>query len=178
MSAAVPGRTLVRATLAATALFAVAATAAAVVPSTLGTPVAVLDLLLFVAGLAAFVAALVRAAVRSRREELSVSGLFLLTASAPVAVRRALLGALGVQTVVAVATAAARPFTPLAFGVLVPTLGLGACGLWAARHGTFPPRQHGGRRPVAASGPAPTTAERGPAAGSHGPETSSRSPGS
>jgi hypothetical protein len=166
-----------RATLGATALFALAATAAAVAPSTLGTPVAVLDLILFVAGLAAFAAALVRAAARSRREELSVAGLFLLTGSAPVAVRRAMLGALAVQTVVAIATAAARPFTPLAFGVLVPTLGLGACGLWAARHGTFPPRRHGAQRPAPAPAPARPAAVPDPAAGSNGPEAPTRSPG-
>ena len=66
---------------------------------------------------------------RSRREELSVAGLFLLSGSAPSDVRRLLLGALAVQTAVALATASVRPFTPLAFGVLVPTFGLGLCGL-------------------------------------------------
>jgi hypothetical protein len=47
---------------------------------------------------------------------------------------------LAAQVVVAVATAAARPFTTLAFGVLVPVFGVGLNGLWAARHGRFPPR--------------------------------------
>ena len=129
---------LVAVVVAGTAAFVVGAVAAAVVPEQLGTPVAVLDVVLFVVGLAAFTAALVRAAGRSRHEELSVAGLFLLTGSAPSHVRRVLLGCLAAQTVVAFATAAARPFTPLAFGVLVPTFGLGACGLWAARHGAFP----------------------------------------
>ena len=129
---------LVAVVVAGTATFVVGAVAAAVVPEQLGTPVAVLDVVLFVVGLAAFAAALVRAAGRSRREELSVAGLFLLTGSAPSDIRRVLLGCLAAQTLVAFATAAARPFTPLAFGVLVPTFGLGACGLWAARHGTFP----------------------------------------
>jgi hypothetical protein len=81
-------------------------------------------------------------------------GLFLLTGSAPPAVRRALLTCLGIQTVVAFATAAVRPFTPLAFGVLVPTLGLGACGLWAARHGTFPDRAGRGGAGRPGAGPA------------------------
>lgn len=133
-------RRLVTATVAVTVVFVVAAIAAAVRPALLGTPVAVLDLALFVAGSLMFAAALVRAAARSRHEELSVAGLFLLSGSAPPDVRRALLGCLALQVVVAFATAAARPFTPLAFGVLVPTFGLGACGLWAARHGTFPSR--------------------------------------
>jgi hypothetical protein len=55
-------------------------------------------------------------------------------------VQRHLLGSLGVQIVVAVVAAALDPFTPLAFGTLVPTLGLALCGLWAVRHGMFPGR--------------------------------------
>lgn len=133
-------RRLVTATAAVTAVFTVAAIAAAVRPEQLGTPVAILDVVLFTVGSLTFAAALVRAARRSRHEELSVAGLFLLSGSAPPDVRRAMLGCLVLQTVVAFATAAVRPFTPLAFGVLVPTFGLGACGLWAARHGTFASR--------------------------------------
>ena len=128
---------LVVGVVAGTAAFVAGAVAAALVPEQLATPMAALDLVLFVVGLAAFAAALVMAAGRSRHEELSVAGLFLLTGSAPTATRRVLLGCLAAQTFVAFATAAVRPFTPLAFGVLVPTFGLGACGLWAARHGTF-----------------------------------------
>jgi hypothetical protein len=37
-----------------------------------------------------------------------------------------------------VTAAAARPFTALAFSVLVPMLGVGLLALWAARHGRFP----------------------------------------
>ena len=138
MRGATAGGRLVTVAVGGTAAFVVCAVAAALAPERLGTPVAVLDVVLFVAGVAAFTVALVRAAGRSRHEELSVSGLFLLTGSAPPDIRRVLLGCLAAQTVVAFATAAVRPFTPLAFGVLVPTFGLGACGLWAARHGTFP----------------------------------------
>lgn len=132
------GQPIVLATLAGTAVFTALAIGAAVVPDALALAAAVVDLVLFGLGLAAFSVALVVAAGRSRHEELSVSGLFLLTGSALREVRRLLLGALVAQTAVALATAGVRPFTPLAFGVLVPTFGLGACGLWAARHGTFP----------------------------------------
>jgi len=45
------------------------------------------------------------------------------------------------QIVIAAVTAAARPFTTLAFGVLTPVFGLGLNSLWAARHGNFPPRK-------------------------------------
>ena len=57
-----------------------------------------------------------------------------------------MLAALGVQTVVGIAAAIARPSTDgkagsvLAFGVLVPMLGLGLNGLWASRHGVFEER--------------------------------------
>ena len=45
-----------------------------------------------------------------------------------------------VQVVVALVAAAVHPFTPLAFGTLVPMVGLGFSGLWAVRHGLFPAR--------------------------------------
>jgi hypothetical protein len=45
-----------------------------------------------------------------------------------------------VQIALAVLTASLRPFTPLAFGVLVPVYGLGLMGLWGARHGVFASR--------------------------------------
>jgi hypothetical protein len=45
-----------------------------------------------------------------------------------------------VQVVVALVTAIARPFTGLAFGILVPVFGLGLAGLWGARRGSFPSR--------------------------------------
>ena len=53
------------------------------------------------------------------------------------------------QVVAAVATAAVRPFTSLAFGVLAPMCGLGLIALWAGRHGTFPRSEPTSRRPPA-----------------------------
>ena len=104
---------------------------------------AVVDLVLFAAGFLAFCWSLLRAADRSRDEELSVAGLwFLAGSSAPRSVQRDLLVPLGLQVVVAVATAAVRPFTPLAFGILVPLYGLGLAGVWGAAFGTFGPRRH------------------------------------
>lgn len=95
---------------------------------------------LFFAGCAAFVAAYLRAVGRSRVDLIAVSSLFFLTGSAPAPVRRSLMASLAVQVVVALGTAIARPYTSLAAGTLVPVYGIGLCGLWAARHGTFPPR--------------------------------------
>lgn len=153
----VRGASLVRASLLGTALFVLVAGAAAVAPRALGVVAAVVDLVLFAAGCAAFVWTLLRAADRSREEELSVAGIWLLSGSAPPATRRALLGALGVEVAVALATAAARPFTALAFGILVPVYGLGLAGVWGAAFGRFGPREGapGQRRRAAAGSPDP-----------------------
>jgi hypothetical protein len=110
----------------------------------------VFDLVLFAVGFLAFCWSLLRAAGRSRDEELSVAGLwFLAGGSAPRSVQVGLLVPLGIQVVVAVATAAVRPFTPLAFGILAPLYGLGLVGVWGAAFGTFGPRQRPVRPPVA-----------------------------
>jgi hypothetical protein len=126
-----------------TVVFAVTAVLEVVVfrhwTQVLGVTVA---LVLFAIGCAAFLAGYARAIQRSRGEEISVTGLYLLAGPAvpgPVKLRLGLL--LAVQVVVALVTAGIRTFTPLAFGVLVPVFGLGLNGLWAARHGRFPPRR-------------------------------------
>lgn len=129
-----------RASVGGTAVFVVVAVAAAAFPDGLGVVAAVVDLFLFAAGCAAFVWSILRAADRSREEELSVAGIWLLNGSAPANVRRTLLGALAVEVVIALATAAARPFTALAFGILVPLYGLGLAGVWGAAFGRFGPR--------------------------------------
>jgi hypothetical protein len=103
----------------------------------------VFDLILFALGTLAFVRTLFVAAERSRREELSVAGIWFLAGSAPPDVRRWLLGCLGAQTVIAIVAASIRPYSAVAFGVLVPMFGLGLTGLWAVRSGTFPPRRAG-----------------------------------
>jgi hypothetical protein len=131
---------LIKASVWGTALFTVVALAAAAAPNTFAVAAVILDLLLFAAGCAAFALALLRAASRSRTDELTLPGLFWLTGVAPPEVRRLLLGSFVVELVVAFATASARPFTGLAFGILVPVYGLGLIGLWGARAGTFPPR--------------------------------------
>ncbi|HUF32718.1 MAG TPA: hypothetical protein VMN58_05875 [Acidimicrobiales bacterium] len=124
-----------------TATFVVAASVAAIWPDVLATPVAVFDVALFAVGSIAFVWSFLQVVGRSRYEVVSVPGTWLLTGGvAPAPVRRILLGALAAQAVVALVTASVRPFTPVAFGILVPTFGLGLCGLWAARHGSFPAR--------------------------------------
>ena len=137
-----PGSDIRKAAWYGTAVFALTAVPATVVEA-LDAVALVVDVVLFGAGCVAFVAAYLRAVNRSRTDSIAVTSLFFLAGSTPPDVRRSLLGALAVQAVVALATAIARPYTILAAGTLVPLYGLGLCGLWAARHGTFPPRPPG-----------------------------------
>jgi hypothetical protein len=135
------GEGIVRLDLWATVVFAAVSAAAAVAPDPLEYVSVPVDLVMFVAGCVAFLWAYAIAIGRSRYEGLTMAGVFFLGDQvAPARVTRTLRLLLAVQTVVAVAAAAARPFTALAFSVLAPMLGLGLMALWGARHGRFPPR--------------------------------------
>jgi hypothetical protein len=133
------GSRLVQASWAGTVLFAVVAGLAVVVDG-LRTTAAVVDIVLFFVGIVAFLVAYARAIGRSRTELLGVGGIFFLSGSAPPRVQRLLLGALAAQTLLALVTASLRPYTPLAFGMLVPMYGLGLAGLWGAFLGSYPAR--------------------------------------
>jgi ribosome-associated toxin RatA of RatAB toxin-antitoxin module len=135
------GAGLVRAGVVGTAAFAASAATATAAPGALAVAAAVVALAYFGVGCVLMLAAFALAVSRSRDEVIAVGGLYFLAGCAPSPVRRTLMGALAVQVIVAGVTASVRPFTPLAFGVLVPVYGLGVAGFWAARHGTFPPRQ-------------------------------------
>lgn len=124
-----------------TGVFVATSTAAAVWPSFLTGVAVVVDVTLFTAGIGAFLWAYFRVVGRSRTERIAVGAVYFLSGgTAPRPVRRSLLGSLAVQTVVALVTAAARPYTSLAAGTLVPVYGLALCGVWAARYGRFPSR--------------------------------------
>lgn len=101
-------------------------------------------LILFAAGSALFLWAFAIAVGRSRTDAIGIGGLYFLAGdTAPRGVRRPMMASVATQTVVALGTATARPFTSLAFGILVPVFGLGIAGLWGARHGRFEPRREG-----------------------------------
>jgi hypothetical protein len=130
---------IVAASWAGTAALTVTAVGAAITPA-LKVPAFIVAVAMFAVGTGLFVAALVVAAGRSRRDEIGMGGLFFLQGAAPRGVQLHLLGSLVAQSLVALVTAAARPYTSLAFGILAPVYGLGLVGLWAARHGTFASR--------------------------------------
>ncbi|HVF76349.1 MAG TPA: hypothetical protein VM938_15040 [Acidimicrobiales bacterium] len=139
-SDAAPGEAIVRVSWIGTAAFGVT--------SALGAAVAALDvvalvvaLAMFAAGTVAFFLAFAQAVARSRTEQVGILSLFFLEGRvAPKPVRRLLLGSFLVEIAVAVAVAAVRPNTSLAFGILAPVYGLALAGLWGARHGVFPER--------------------------------------
>lgn len=147
-----PGRAIVRASWISDAVFAATALPAALGVHALDDPAIAVALGLFAVSLVVWVTAFALGIVRSARgDNVAVANLFFLQGSAPRPVQRHLLGSLFVSIAVAATTAMADPF-----GVLVPMLPLALAGLWAARHGTFPPRadpgdarvterRHGGR---------------------------------
>lgn len=145
------GRWIMRANVAGTAVFAVSATAAAIVfEGPVRVQAVAVSLAAFATGTFAFLWGYWSAVQRSRRDLIGVAALFfLLGTTAPRPVRNVMWLCLATQIVVALATALSRPETDgrpgssLAFGILVPMLGLGLNGLWGAAHGSFEPRSDG-----------------------------------
>jgi hypothetical protein len=145
----VEGRSIVRMSWIATALFALTAVVAAIWLRSPWQPIAfTMAIGLSAVGCVLFGWAFLRLASRSRTHEFGIGGMFFAAGSAPPAVTRTLNASLAAQVAVAIGTAAARPFTSLAFGCLVPLVGIACTGLWCARHGTFPERRDM-RAPVA-----------------------------
>jgi hypothetical protein len=140
MSDRAEGDGVVRLAWVVTGVFVVITAGAVAWPDAFGLAAVVVSLLLFAGGCAAFLWAYARAVSRSRAEQVTLAGIFFLAGSAPRTVAVRLRSTLAVQAVAALAGAAARPYTNLAFGVLAPMSGLGLLGVWGARHGRFPVR--------------------------------------
>ncbi len=141
----VPGAEVVKIDVAGTIVFL--ATAAGAVASD-GFPRDLfvgVSLVLFAVGTVVMAVGLLRAIGRSRYEAISVADLFLLT-GAPRSIRWWLQSCVAVQAVGSFVAAGMRPFTGVAFGILVPIFGLGASGWWSARYGTFGERGGTGAR--------------------------------
>ncbi len=133
------GRRLIATSWWATSAFVTTATLATVALSTFQGLALAVALSLFGSGIVTMLWAFFIAVGRSRVDAIGVGGLFFGAGSAPRVVRIHLLGALGVQIIIGIATASARVFTTLAFGTLVPIFGFGMMGLWTARYGIFEP---------------------------------------
>lgn len=141
---------IIQVNLVLTAVFAITAAYAAAVFSTAAQWIgATTAMVLFAIGVFAFLWSYWNAVQRSRAEEIAVTQLYLLMGDAiPAPVRRTMNLTLLIQFVVAVATTLARPNgsngspgSSLAVGFLVPMLGFGLNGLWAAFHGNFATRK-------------------------------------
>lgn len=132
----------------ATVVFAVVSLLEAALPEPLVVLSLPLDLVLFVVGCGAFLWAYAVAVGRSRYEALTMGGVFFPGSDVvPAAAVRVLRLCLLAQVVVAVAAAAVRPFTPAAFAVLVPMLGIGLMALYGARYGRFPAKDEPAAEP-------------------------------
>ena len=160
------GDVLVQIDIAGTVLFGITAAFAAISFTTAAQWVGALTALaLFAVGVVAFLWAYWNAVQRSRTDEISVIALyFLLGPSTPRRVKLTMNLVLVAQLVIAAVTTFARPDGPdgnpgssLALGFLVPMFGFGMNGLWAAYHGTFPPRDRGAK-PVPGNGDVPSEA--------------------
>ncbi len=151
------GEVVILADYVGTVLFAVTAALAAIIFTTPFQWIAAITaLLLFAIGVFSFLWAYYNAVVRSRRDEISVLGLYLLVGPpTPSRVRRRMIGALLAQFAIAAITTFTRlegpdgnPGSSLALGFIVPMFGFGLNGLWAAFHGAFPRRHSETDEPV------------------------------
>jgi hypothetical protein len=133
-----PGARILQLSWAGTAALVVTSVLAVLFPAARAVA-AIIALLLFAGGVVAFGVAFF-AAVRRTDDEIGIGGLFFLQGTAPKPVQRQLMASLAIEVIVAFAAAGVRPFTTLAFGILVPMWGLALAGVWGARHGTFGPR--------------------------------------
>ncbi len=160
-----PTRPTVRTAWAVTCVFAVIQAAATIAPDGAAATVSVAwSLVVFAVGSGMFLWAFLVAADRSRDEPVTVAGVVWLIGSAPPTIARSLRWALAVQVVVAVAAASIRPFSAVAFGVLVPMFGLGTIAWYGARRGVFelvvrpdPPPSDDPADPVGSTVDEPTT---------------------
>ena len=115
----------------------------------------------FAIGVVVFLWGYWNAVQRSRRDNIAVASLYFLTdKSAPKSVTVRMNVVLLAQVVIGIVTALMRSSTDgkagstLAFGILVPVLGLGMNGLWGSIHGRFPARGGQGREQVPPEAPA------------------------
>lgn len=151
MAEAGGGRATVRANVIATTVFAVACVVALLWRHRGWAEAGFvgLSLVLFAVGVATALVAYAGAVERSRTSDIGVAALYLLSGPvAPRTLKWRMHGAWAVQIVGALTVGILGSIglgsgqrNVLAFGSLVPMLGIGLNGLWSSRHGSFGPRQ-------------------------------------
>jgi hypothetical protein len=131
------GRAILRFGWAADVVFGLTAIPAAIVGGDALDALAIgVSLVLFFIACGVFLYAFgVGIARTTRGDNVAVANLFFLQGSAPRRVKQQFLWMFLVCLAIAAATVVAEPFS-----VLVPMLPPGLAGMWAARHGQFPPR--------------------------------------
>lgn len=162
---------IVQISVVATVVFVIVQVAAVVAPrGAVAVAAVVWSLALFGVGSVLFLAAFVVAAGRSRDEHVTVAGVVWLIGSTPRPVALALRSTLAVQATVALVTAGIRPFSAVAFGILMPMFGLGCIAFSGARHGVFAPIVPGAsiRSAAPSSHPAPVPGAGGADPADHG----------
>lgn len=135
------GSGLVNASFVGTSALLVAGVAGVASPDDFGGLTTVVSGLAFAVGVVAFLYGYAAGVVRSSDEQVTLPGLFFLSHTAPKVIRFRLRIVFAVQIVIAVAAAAIRPYTSVAFAVLAPMLGLGLMAAWGAKYGVFHPRE-------------------------------------
>lgn len=139
----IPGKGLIAGAVWVTVAFVIVTTLAVIVGDYMYWVSAIFDIVVFALGSVLFMLAIYSGSQRSRLFDMTMAGWFFLSGSAPKAVKSPLLGSLVVQVVVSLVAASMRPFTALAFGILVPIYGVAITAVWSAKHGYFPPRKTG-----------------------------------
>jgi hypothetical protein len=140
LDAAAEGGAIINASWAGTAIYVALAGVGTIAPDWFAVPTAVVSVALFFVGCVVFLWAYAKAVARSRTDLIGIGGLYFLAGTAPNDVAFRLRLSLALEIVAAIVSASIRPFTPIAFGFLVPVYGLGLSGLWGALYGTFEPR--------------------------------------
>ena len=119
----IDGPAIINLSWAGTAVYAALAVAGTIAPDWFALPTAVVSGVLFVFGCVVFLWAYVVAVARSRTDAIGIGGLYFLADSAPRVPRYRLRLSFAVEIVAAIASSSIRPFTPMAFGFLVPVYG-------------------------------------------------------
>lgn len=133
---------LIRASLGSTIIFAALSVVAYLANGGFDLVFAIACAVLFVGGTLLLGLGMWNGIQRSRVDAVTLTGLLAVTAShVPTHARNLLWLSVLLQVIIAVLFGVLRPFTPQAFGLLVPIVGLGFAALWGSRFAVFHPRE-------------------------------------